>query len=356
MIVHSRLVIVAAFVFSSISVFAQYEFKDAQRVDCSTVKSQDITGTCWSFSTASFLESELMRMGKHEVDISEMFIVRNIYLDKARNYILRQGATNFSQGALAHDLIRMADQKGLVLESDYAGLTGGDSIHNHSEMEAAMKGFLDGVKKQKTVSDKWMTAFGGILDAYMGALPSPLDATKLKNDLKFSADNYVSYTSFTHHPFGEEFILEIPDNYSNGSFKNIELDQLVALVDHALKEGYSLAWDGDVSEKTFKARKGIAILPENPKRDSLYDIPGDEITVTQESRQHGFESLKTTDDHLMHLVGSATDQNGTKYYIIKNSWGEIGDFEGYLYMSEAYFRMKTISVLLHQDAVMKDLR
>ncbi|GAB5539613.1 MAG: C1 family peptidase [Salibacteraceae bacterium] len=335
---------------------AQYKFTDKQRIDCTPVKSQDITGTCWSFSTASFLEAEMIREGKGDLDLSEMFIVRNIYKDKARNYMLRQGKANFSQGALAHDLIRMADQEGIMLEKDYNGLVSNDSVHNHSEMEAGLKGFLDGVRASKHLSQKWPKALDGILDAYMGPVPTSAKPRELAKELGFKASDYVSYTSFTHHPFGEEFILEIPDNYSNGSFKNITLDRLVSLVDHALSNGYSLAWDGDVSERTFKAQKGLAILPLDAKRDSLFDVPGEEIKVTQQSRQIAFESLRTTDDHLMHLVGSAVDANGTKYYIIKNSWGEISDFEGYLYMSESYFRLKTVSVLLHKDGVPKSVK
>lgn len=334
---------------------AQYEFVDVKTIEHTGIKSQDITGTCWSFSTASFVESELMRMGKGEIDLSEMFIVRKIYEDKARNYVLRQGKANFSQGALAHDLIRTMAREGIMLESAYPGLLDGDTIHNHSELEAALKGYLDGVLSQNHPSKKWESGFNGILDAYLGALPAD-DSKAYYSKLGLKAEDYISVTSFSHHPYGEDFILEIPDNYSNGSYYNVQLDDLVRLVNHALDKGFTLAWDGDVSEKGFKAKQGLAILPSDIDRDSVFQIPGEEIKVTQANRQENFESLYTTDDHLMHLIGRAKDKNGTTYYIIKNSWGEIGDFDGLLYMSESYLRMKTVSLLLHENGVPKDIK
>jgi bleomycin hydrolase len=342
-------------ILSLTSLSAQYAFVEESKLECTEVKSQDKTGTCWSYSTSSFIESELLRMGKGKQDLSEMYIVRNIYRDKARNYILRQGTSNFSQGALAHDLIRMVGQVGLMYESDYSGLVGEDTAHNHSEMEAALKGYLDGVRKSRNVSDKWMNGFDGILDAYLGPVPAGKNPQKLASSFGVNAKDYVSYTSFTHHPFGESFILELPDNYSNGSFNNVTLDELMKIIDEALANGYSLAWDGDVSEKGFAAKSGLAIVPKDPKRDSLFTILGDEISVTQEFRQEQFERLKTTDDHLMHIIGTAKDENGTKYYIIKNSWGEISDFDGFLYMSESYVRLKTVGILLHKDGVPKKL-
>ena len=172
-----------------------------------------------------------------------------------------------------------------------------------------------------------------------------VETTKLKTD------NYISIGSFTHHPFYEEFILEIPDNYSNGSFYNVPLKEMMSVIDYAILAGYSIAWDGDVSEKGFSAKNGMALLPEDAIREDLFTNPGKEISVTQENRQANFENYSTTDDHLMHIIGLALDQHGTKYYIIKNSWGEISDYKGYLYMSENYLKMKTISVMLHKNGV-----
>lgn len=355
-----QIILLCAFAFTATKLDAQYTFKTEKKNLCSEVKSQDRTGTCWSFATASFLESELMRMGKGNINLSEMFIVRNIFKDKAMNYILRQGKANFSQGSLSHDLIRMTEKAGLITEDAYSGLIAGDEKHDHSEMEAGLKGFLDGVRTRKTLSTKWMGAFSGILDSYMGSVPTKFaHKGKSYTPKTFVADSgikphdYISITSFTHHNFYDEFILEIPDNYSNGSFYNVPLDEMMSVIDYALLAGYTIAWDGDVSEKGFSAKNGIAILPLDVQREDLFTVPGEEMTVTQENRQENFENYRTTDDHLMHLVGIALDQNGTKYYLIKNSWGEISDFKGYLYMSESYLKMKTVSIMLHKDALPK---
>lgn len=348
--------LISLFVCSSLS--AQYEFKHDIDLANTPVKNQAQTGTCWSFATSSFIESELLRMDKGQHDLSEMYVVRNIYKDKAKNYLLRQGKANFSQGSLSHDLINIVKKGGLVPESVYSGLVEGEKAHNHSEMEAGMKGFLNGVLKSKRLSKKWPHALDAILDVYMGDAPDSFQyegkkytPSSFAEHLAVDAADYVSLTSFTHHPFGSSFVLEIPDNYSNGSFHNVPLDKLISTIDKALKEGYTVAWDGDVSEKGFDAKKGIAILPAKPGRKDLFDTPGEEKKVTQEARQENFESFSTTDDHLMHLVGTAKDQKGNEYYIIKNSWGSISPFKGYLYMSKAYAAMKTVAIMVHKDVV-----
>ena len=349
------------FLLFPVFVNAQYDFKEVKKLACTEVKSQDKTGTCWSFATSSFLESEILRIGKAEADISEMFIVSNIYQDKARNYLLRQGKANFSQGALSHDAIRAFDQFGAVPESVFSGLKDGQK-HNHSEMEAALKGMLDGILKQKRLSKNWQSAVKAILDVYIGSADqefivggkkmNPKSYAKL---LGINADDYVSLTSFTHHPFYESFILEIPDNYSNGAFYNVPIDELEEVVDYAVKNGFSVAWDGDVGEKGFSAKEGIAVLPVDEKREDLFKQPGAEQYVTQENRQSNFESFATTDDHLMHLVGTAKDKDGDIYYTIKNSWNKIGPYQGYVYMSKPYFKMKTVAILVHKDAIPKKI-
>lgn len=338
--------------------FGQYTFTTEKELACTAVKSQQKTGTCWSFATASFLESELIRKGKKEVDLSEMFVVRNIYMDKAKNYVLRQGKANFSQGSLSHDLINIVSKYGIVPESVFDGKIVADDAHNHSEMEAGLKGFLDGVRKQKNISPRWKLGVEAILDTYLGEME---DTFKIKGvsytplsyakTLDINPDDYISLTSFTHHPFYSSFILEIPDNYSNGSYYNIPIEELMQIMDFAVIEGYTIAWDGDVSEKGFSAKKGIAVLPIDTKREDLFKTPGKEISVTQENRQTNFESYSTTDDHLMHIVGVALDQDGNRYYKTKNSWGEISQYKGYIYMSEAYMKMKTVAIMVHKDAI-----
>jgi bleomycin hydrolase len=340
---------------------SQYQFKHKQELQCTKVKNQARTGTCWSFATASFIESELIKADKN-IDISEMHVVRNIYKDKARNYVMRQGKANFSQGSLAHDLIRMMSKHGIVPEQNYSGLVLGEKAHNHSEMEAGLKGFLDGIMKQKRLSPKWSTAFNSILDVYMGAEPESFiydgknyTAKEFGNYLELDPADYISLASFSHHPFYQNFILEIPDNYSNGSFYNVPLEEMVQVIDNALEDGYTVAWDGDVSEKGFSAKEGIAVLPVDPSREDLFTAPGKEEKVTQSLRQEHFESYSTTDDHLMHIVGSANDQKGNRYYIIKNSWGEISPYKGYLYMSEAYLKMKTVGIMVNKNGLPKNI-
>ncbi len=339
-----------------------YEFKVDKRIDCTAVKSQDNTGTCWSFATASFLESELLRQGKGEHNLSEMFIVRNIYKDKAQNFLLRQGKANFGEGALAHDYIAAARRHGLMPEQAYSGLTDGNARHNHAEMETVMRGLLETFSKQRVLSDKWKPLFENILDTYMGKVPEQFsyegkDYTpeSFAQTFGFKAEDYASLTSFSHHPFGESFVLEIPDNFSNGSFLNVPIDDLVKTIDKAIDAGYTVAWDGDVSERSFLRDQGLAVLPDPTNRD-FATIPGAEESVDQEKRQKTFENLTTADDHLMHLVGRAVDRNGTKYYIIKNSWGEVGQHKGFLYMSEAYVRLKTIAILVHKDLLASGYR
>ena len=334
-----------------------YEFTIQHQVECSDVKSQGSTGTCWCFATTSFIESELLRQEKGEHDLSEIFVVKNVYLNKAHNYLRRQGKTNFGEGALAHDYIRAASEHGLVPESVFSGLDPGQKRHDHAEMFSVLNGMLEGLEKRRKLSKEWPIAFGSVLDVYLGDSPTEFSYQEkdytpksFAKHLGFNADDYVNITSFTHHAFDKPFVLEIPDNFSSGLFHNVPIDDLVSTIDRAIESGYSVAWDGDVSERGFSRTAGIAVLPKNDRKDFLKG-PGAEIKVDQEMRQETFEEHSTTDDHLMHLTGIAKDQKGNKYYLIKNSWGEVGDHDGYLYMSEAYVRMKTVAILVHKDVM-----
>ncbi|MFM9952047.1 MAG: C1 family peptidase [Saprospiraceae bacterium] len=339
---------------------AQYTFTTSSQAKCTAIKNQQSTGTCWSFTTVSYLESELLRLGKGEYDLSEMHLVRTIYKDKARNYVLRQGKANFSQGGLSHDVIRAFEMGGIVPESVYSGRRSNDAVHDHSEMEIAMKGLLDAVVNGKSVSTKWPDAIEGVLDAYMGQPQEKFEhqgkswtAKDFANSLGINPDDYVSLTSFTHHPFYEACIVEVPDNYSNGSYYNLPLDEFQAVVDYALANGHTVAWDGDVSEKSFSGKEGIAVIPAEAGRSDLFSKPGAETKVDQALRQQAFESYATTDDHLMHLVGTVKDQTGTVYYLTKNSWGEISQYKGFLHLSSSYFRLKTVGIMVHKSAIPK---
>lgn len=337
---------------------SQYTFKVDKQVACTPVKNQNRTGTCWSFATASFLESEVIKNTDGEINLSEMFVVRKIYEDKAQNYILRQGKANFSQGSLSHDLIRVTSKYGVLPEESYSGRNNGEETHDHSELENAVKGYLDGVLATKKKSNRWKKGVSALLDIYLGPVPEQFTASNKEYtidsynaDMGLNADDYISITSFSHHPFYSEFILEIPDNYSNGAYYNVPINELVDIIDYALMNGYTIAWDGDVSEKGFSAKEGIAVLPVEASREDLFQKPGDEMVVTQSNRQAAFENMSTTDDHLMHLVGISLDQNGKKYYVIKNSWGQISPYKGYLHMSEAYLKMKTVSIMMNKNGM-----
>lgn len=340
------------------------------------VEHQGRTGTCWSFATASFLESEIYRMHGIAVDLSEMYFVYHTYLDKARNYVLRQGKSQFGEGSLAHDALRVLDQKGLLPEYAYSGLRPGDSGYDHNALFHTLSGAVSGVVRSARLKGYYLDAVRGILDAYLDPPPKTfrlphhyrvgdvegrsdsLWTTPLqwKEMLGLRGADYVHLSSFTHHPFYSYFVLEVPDNWSSGRYFNLPLDDLVEVAKAALKEGYTLIWDGDVSEPGFNADKGLAILPANPNDSIAWSRPSAEVRVSQRLRQHLFETLQTTDDHLMHIVGLVEDQRGTSYFLIKNSWGERGPYRGYLYMSEAYFKAKTISITLHRNALPSDLR
>ena len=337
---------------------AQYTFDVEKSLACTPVKNQQRTGTCWSFATSSFIESEMMRRGLAEHDISEMLIVRQVYFDKARNYLLRQGKANFSEGSLSHDVIRTIDRFGFVPERVYPGREEMTQPHDHGELVAVLKGALDALIARGKISDNWPAVVNSILDIYLGTVPQDFlydgqvyTAKSFAQSVGVQGGEYVSITSFTHHPYYEQFILEIPDNYSNGRYYNVRLDELVQITDHALRQGFTVAWDGDVSEKGFSQKQSLAVLPADPAREDLFLQPGAELMVDASARQRAFESYSTTDDHLMHITGIAHDQNGTRYYLVKNSWGAVGPSEGFLYMSEAYFRMKTVAIMVHRNAV-----
>lgn len=341
----------------------EYKFQNVIEIESTPVISQDKTGTCWSYATTSFLESEIIRMSGKKIDLSEMYNVRNTYLEKAENYVMRQGGAQFSQGALGHDVFKSISKYGIVPIEVYKGKDDTEEKHDHTEMEAALKGMLDSYIKVKKLSPKWKMAVNSVLDIYMGANPTEFMYEGKKYTpksflayTKINPNDYVSITSFTHQPFYSNFILNIPDNFSNGSFYNIPIDELVENIDNALAKGYTISLDCDVTEVGFSAKEGIAVLPvkaDDKEKKFLKEI-SPEVKVTQEFRQQEFENFSTTDDHLMHIVGKVKDQNGNVYYTVKNSWGSGNDRignNGYIYMSVAYIKMKTISILMHKDAM-----
>ena len=342
----------------------KYEFTTVIDIEASAVKNQGNTGTCWSFSASSFLESEIYRNSGEMIDISEMFNVKNTYEAKAWAYVMRQGKIQFSEGGLAHDVMNSIQKNGLMPEIAYSGLVGNVETHNHEKIVPELQKVLDTYIKNDKNSKytNWKIAVDSILNVYIGTPPTDFEYNgKEYNPMSFlkmtniNTHNYLTLTSFLHEPFNTSFILNIPDNFSNGNFYNIPLNTLVEEVDNALKKGYTLALDCDVSENTFSSKYGVAVIPnydlENEK--SLTYIVEEKI-ITSDFRQSEFENFNTTDDHLMHIIGLVKDQNGTEYYKVKNSWGtdskRIGN-KGYIYMSKAFFKLKTISVMVHKDAL-----
>ncbi|HNL39599.1 MAG: C1 family peptidase [Saprospiraceae bacterium] len=377
-----RIFLFAALLFAAFLLPAQelpgelngYKFTVVKNMQATPVQNQFKSGTCWVYSANSFFESELLRMGKGKVDLSEMYIVRAGYLERAENYVRRQGAAAFGQGAETHDVLNIVREYGLMPQSAYSGFPAGQDKPVHGEMEAVLKAILDAVVKTPDgkLSAQWKAAYTGALDGYMGAPPAKFTVNgkeytpqSYAQSLGINLDNYVALTSYTHHPYYQPFVLEVSDNWSNGMFYNLPIDEFVQVADNAVNNGYSVVWASDVSEKTFSAKEGLAVWPQTAwadmsqeEKDNWAKTPGKEKWVTAEERQQGFDELTTTDDHGMHITGAATDQNGTKYYIVKNSWGtDVNKTTGgYLYVSQPYFRAKTMSMLVHKDAIPAPIR
>ena len=344
-----------------------YEFIVTTVIPHTPVKNQARTGTCWCFSTVSYLESEAIRLkGLHE-DFSVMYIVRRTYPLKAENYVRLHGMANFGQGGQSHDVLDQVRRYGIVPESVYPGLNYGEKQHNHSEMVGMLKGIVDAVVKQRQPTPRWQDAIESVLDTYLGKPPETFTYKgKPYTPVSFASeaagikpDDYIELTSYSHHPFYAQCRLEIPDNWTyNDAYYNVPIDEFETITDHALKNGHSVVWDGDVSERTFSSRgTGYAVIPaEAEGQDSKREGPPKEEEITQAMRQETLNDYSTTDDHLMHIVGLAEDQNGGKFYYIKNSGGSERKFNGYIYMSSAYFRLKTTAIMIHKDALTRQMK
>jgi len=379
--------------FSSFSLFAQneddngYEFKTIKRLDATSVKNQYRSGTCWSFSGISLLESEMLRKGKESVDLSEMWIVRHAYSDKAKKYVRFHGNLNFAGGGAFHDVTNMIEKYGIVPENVYNGLEYGTEKHVHGELDAVLKGYVDKVleNKNKKITPVWHKGFDNILDVYLGEKPKSFTYQGEEYTPKSFAEefvgldmnDYIELSSYTHHPFYSKFILEVPDNWAYDEVYNLPVDELMKVMDNAIMNGYTVAWAADVSEKGFSWKNGVAIVPnedienlEGMERDKWADLseeerkermysfekPVPEKEITQEMRQKAFNNWQTTDDHGMHITGIAEDQNGTKYYIVKNSWSDDDHiYDGYFYASESFVRYKTMDIMIHKDALPEDI-
>jgi len=340
-----------------------YEFTDVVRLETSAVKDQQSSGTCWCFATVSFLETELLRKGLPEYDLSEMYLVRHTYMQKAEDYVRFHGHNNFNQGGQAHDALVELKQHGIVPENVYRGLEYGTDEHRHGEVVSVMTGYLESLinNKRRPLTPVWDDAFAQILNSYFGDLPEKFDykgqtytPESFSASLELDYNNYVELTSFSHHPWYKAFDLEVPDNWAHKKYYNVPLDELVEVMNHSMQEGYSVVWDGDVSSPGFSHGNGVAVVPAE-EHSNFKSHPVDEMEITQELRQDQFNNQTMTDDHLMHLTGMVQDQNGTHYYVTKNSWNtDSNAFGGYLNMSEPYIRLNTVAIMVHKDAIPED--
>ncbi|CAN5899182.1 C1 family peptidase [soil metagenome] len=365
---------VLLFTFCSINVFSQQTAKTQaylnrengfviQKNNAATaVKNQARTGTCWSFSTSSLIESQYIRnSNKTDIDLSEMFTVYNIYIEKAKNYVLRQGKAQFSEGGLGHDVIRAISTYGAMPEQAFSGLNGNEKTLNHSKLVLILKDYLDNLIKNPPVEKDWLDDYKKLLAEQMGTPPADFEyggkkytpKTFAAEVLKFNSNDYVNITSFTHHPYYAQFIVEVPDNFSNGSYYNIPLTDMTQLVKTAINKGYTVMWDADVSNSGFLNNSGLALFVQRSDQEGNTAVTADdkELDWNVALRQQYYENLTTQDDHLMHITGIEKSRGGKEFFIVKNSWGTAGPYQGYINVSQAYFAMNTISLVVPKQAI-----
>lgn len=365
-----------------------YRFTDRKIIRTTPVKNQNRSGTCWCYSTMTMLESEILRAGGPEIHLSEMWIVRHSFMDKAVKYVRLHGELNFAEGGASHDVTEGIKQHGIVPFDVYPGLNYGTDKPDFHELSAVLKAYLDAVIQasggSKTLSTAWKRGFNAILDEYFGPCPETFTyegkeytPQSFAESLPIRMDDYVDLSSFTHHPFYSPFIIEVPDNWMWASVWNVPLDELMQTIDYALENGYTVAWGTDVSEKGFSRTKAIGIIPEadlegmsgteaekwgkltaREKEAALYkfDKPGKERKIDQQMRQEAFDNYETTDDHGMVIVGTATDQAGNRYFKVQNSWDVLPPYDGFWYFSRPFVEYKTMSIMVNKNAVPKEIR
>ena len=353
-----------------------------------SIKDQNRSGTCWDYSTLSFFEAEILKKSGKTYDLSEAFVANKTYMDRAIQVVRLHGDCQFSEGGSAYDPLYCLEHYGIVPQSaeDYPTTNPDDSLFNFNEFFSIMSPYVDAVAKNKAskISTQWKPGLQGILDAYLGACPESFTyegksytPQSFAQSLGLNFDDYVTITSYTHHPFYTTFAVEVQDNWRNPQSYNLPMDEMMRVIDNALAEGYTIAWGGDVSEDGF-TRAGLAYAVDTKateslqgsdmarwlkltpaKRRSILDELGctvPEITPTQERRQERYDNWELTDDHGMLIYGLAKDQNGKEYYMVKNSWGETGDYKGIWYMTKAFIADNTMDFMINKNAIPKDIR
>jgi aminopeptidase C len=364
---------------------AQFEFKTVKELPISSVKNQHRSSTCWCFSTLSYFESELMRLGKGEMDFSEAFVVNKTMMDRAEKAVRTHGDVSFSPGGFAYDVAYCWKHYGIIPQEAMPtmGTLYGDSLPNNNELDKITESYVTAIAKSdaKKLSPLWKQGLQSIYDTYLGKCPEKFTykgkeytPQSYAASLGLNMDDYVSITSFTHHPFYEKMVIEVQDNWRWDLAYNVPMDEMMKIIDNAVNKGYTLAWGADVSELGF-SRNGIGQLPDVKsaefsgsdqarwtgltsdwsKREFLTSKPLPEIKATQALRQLGYDNWETTDDHGMLIYGIAKDQNGKEYYMAKNSWGTDNQYKGTWYFTKTFVAMKTIDVMVHKDAIPADI-
>lgn len=348
-----------------------FVFTEVINLANTSIKDQGSSGTCWSYSGNSFLESEMIRLGKQPVEISQIYTAYYTYLEKAKTFVRLHGDQAQGEGGQLHDVLTIFRKYGAVPQEIYTGLQEGQTRNNFSEMTSIIQGVNETIVKSKTLTPTWQKAVTGVMDAYLGVPPTEFQykgksytpRTWADQVVGIKPDDYVGISSFEAHPYYKPFVLLIPDNWSFESFYNVQMNDMTDIIDNALENGYTVAWASDVSEKTFSWKNGVAYVPQKPieqmtkeEQESAFNGPKPEAATTATQRQTAFDNYTTTDDHGMHIVGLAKDQNGKPYYIVKNSWGESNDYKGYIYVTKEFVRYKTISILVHKNSIQKNIR
>ncbi len=362
-----------------------YVFTDQKINNHGPIRNQQSSGTCWAFSGVSFLEGELLRNGKDSVNLSDMWIVRNNYYERAVRYVRMHGDMSFGEGSITPNVFDMYAKYGMVPEEAYKGLEYGTDTHRHGEMNSALKAYLDEIIKNpnRQLTTAWLRGVEGILDAYFGPKPEKFTYKGVEytpqsfaSMLGLDMNDYITVSSFTHHPFYTQFVLEVPDNWGSYSAYNVPIADFSKIISSSIEAGYNVVWASDVSEKGFKYNDGFAVVPvtkaadlegsekskwtamTQAELDSIalkLNAPGPERTITQEMRQQEFNNYLTTDDHGMVLMGTASDQNGALYYKVQNSWGESGKYKGFFYASEPFVLLKTTAIAVNKNTLPKEI-
>ena len=347
-----------------------YQIKPVFAIGVTDVKEQGHSGTCWSYTGASFLESEMIKKGKQPVDLAEIYTARKVYLEKAINYLRMHGALTWGDGGELHDVINIYRKYGAAPQIAYTGLINGATKNNFKEMQKDLEGYLKDIVASEKVPANWKEVFEQKLDTYLGAVPKTFmyngkmydPQSFAKEVVGLQDEKYIEMLSVEHKPKYQNTLMAVPDNWSYDYAFNVNMEDIIRTIDYALSKGYTVAWAADVSEKYFSWKNGLAVVPEKDYNDlsaqeqkDYFHVYWNEKTITPEMRQKAFDNYETTDDHAMHIVGLAKDQNGREYYIVKNSWGTNNDNKGYLYVSKNYVRYKTMAIMLNLKGTPKDL-